>query len=143
MLILHDVSTVDVIGDSHLVCITLGIPLASDKTVAPTTGLTFLWIGIDAVKLTRLLDEDKRVDAIDKLTRFMAGRSQQRPQWQSLVGTLSFLFQVVFPCRAHMSRISGNLKSTQYWIYTDNYTRDDVVLGCIHQRECVQTLPCV
>lgn len=107
-------------------CDTLGIPLAGEKTVGPTTRLTFLGIGIDTLECRLFLDNDKRIDALEKIEDFMSRRNQRRLQWQSLVGTLSFLSQVVLPGRAFMSRISSKLGSTKHWIHVDEYTKDDL-----------------
>lgn len=107
-------------------CISLGVPLAREKTVGPTTRLTFLGIGLDTLESTLFLDEEKRESAIEKLEVFIERRSQRRLQWQSLVGTLSFLSQVVLPGRAFMSRISTNLKSSNYWIHVGEDTKEDI-----------------
>lgn len=107
-------------------CSTLGVPLASEKTVGPTMQITFLGIGIDTFNSTLFLDEEKRQGAIEKLEEFVTKRSQRRIQWQSLVGTLSFLSQIVIPGRAFMSRISASLKSTNYWIHVDESTKEDI-----------------
>lgn len=112
-------------GFQHL-CNILGVPLADEKTVGPTMRLTFLGIGIDTLQCTLFLDDDKRADAVAKIKSFMACRSQRRLQWQSLVGTLSFLSQVVLPGRAFMSRISGNLSSNKHWIHIDASTKEDL-----------------
>ena len=83
-------------------CSTLGVPLASDKTVGPATELTFLGIGINTLDRKLFLNKDKRIEVIEKIRRFLSKRSQPRIQWQSMVGTLSFLSQIVLPGRAFM-----------------------------------------
>lgn len=118
-------------ADQHMtgfceLCHCLGIPLADEKTVGPTTRLTFLGIGIDTLVRRLFLDDEKIADALEKIRSFRLRRNQRRQQWQSLVGTLSFLSQVVLPGRAFMSRISSRLGSDRHWIHIDEDTKEDL-----------------
>lgn len=112
-------------------CQQLGVPLAAEKTQGPSQKMVFLGIGID-VSTSSLFFEEKRVlDALKKIRDFVRKRIHKRVEWQSMVGTLSFLSQVVVPGRAFMTRISRKLAGSRRWIQTDSLIRED--LDCWHE----------
>lgn len=107
-------------------CVQLGVPLAGDKTEGPSRQMVFLGIGIDTVRCELYLHEERRESAIKKLRAFVRKRSAMRKEWQSLVGTLSFLSSVVLPGKAFMSRVSERLKSDKRWIANDAMVKLDL-----------------
>jgi hypothetical protein len=72
------------------------------------------------------LDAERIEDSRCKLGAFLQKRSHTRKEWQSLVGTLSFLSQVVVPGRAFMSRISRRLSGPWNWQHVDASARADL-----------------
>jgi hypothetical protein len=113
-------------GFVHM-CETLGLPLAHDKTKGPDARLVFLGIGIDLESRSLFLDEERVRGAVEKIDHFVSKRSHRRVGWQSMVGTLSFLSQVVVPGRAFMSRVSEKLSGSSFWIHLDPMVREDLV----------------
>lgn len=109
-------------------CEELGLPLAHNKTQGPEERMVFLGIGIDLSKRCLYLDTVRVREAIAKIDNFVSKRSHRRVDWQSMVGTLSFLSQVVVPGRAFMSRVSRKLSGPAFWIHLDPMTKED--LGC-------------
>ena len=89
----------------------LGIPLAHDKTVGPTQILTFLGIGINTREQTLFLTEEKTKLARQLISRFLSNNQHRVAKWQSLLGTLVHICQVVTAGRAHMSSLYESLTS--------------------------------
>jgi hypothetical protein len=67
------------------------------------------------------------VEVLDKLNGVLQPKSVKRVEWQSLVGTLSFLCQVVVPGRAFMSRLCRKLAGKKFWVHLDKSSREDLV----------------
>ena len=107
-------------------CAELGLPIAEDKTVGPVRHLTFLGIGLDVEHNQLYLDRTRTVQSTNKIQAFLGRRKWSRKKWQSLVGTLSFLSQVVRPGKSFMSRICKKLCGARYLIRMDPSTRDDL-----------------
>ena len=78
----------------------LGIPVASEKTIPPTTCLPFLGIIIDSSDMTMCVTEEKVVE-ITNLLHFWNGRRKcTKTELLSFTGKLSVICRVV---RAHLS----------------------------------------
>ena len=58
----HDSCYKHTLDTFYQVCAQLGVPIAKDKTVEPTTRLTFLGIEFDTVSMTMRLPQDKLTD---------------------------------------------------------------------------------
>jgi hypothetical protein len=117
--------------DEHIqgfraLCHELGVPLAEDKTSGPSPVMVFLGIGVDIPSQRLFLDRERIRDTQEKIGKFLGKRSHTRKEWQSMVGTLSFLSQVVLPGRAFMTRVSRKLSSTWSWCYVDASTCYDL-----------------
>jgi hypothetical protein len=86
-------------------CADLGLPMAMDKTVGPTTQLIFLGIELDTLLLRARLPDTRLHD----LQRLMAdwGRKKRASvvELQSLTGLLNFACAVVRPGRFYLRRI--------------------------------------
>ena len=85
-------------------CSLVGVPLAANKTVGPSTEMEFLGITLDAVRReARLpLDKLKRCEAMSK---FMNCTKVTLSELQSLIGILSFACSVILPGRAFIRRL--------------------------------------
>ena len=108
-------------------CHNLGIPIAEEKTAGPLQSLIFLGIGIDTINNSLYLDIAKKDKYIKKITEFMGKRKGSVKQWQSLVGVLAFLAQVVQPGKAFMSRISRKLGCRSKRIRVSNDVKSDLM----------------
>lgn len=83
----------------------IGIPIAGDKTVGPTTKITYLGIEIDTqAQCIRLPDE--KYSALQKLLGDWQGRKKcTKQELLSLIGSLSFAAKVVKPGRIFLRRL--------------------------------------
>ena len=91
-------------------CKTTGIPILKEKTIEPATRLTFLGIGIDAEKKVLFIPLEKAKKTLASLNDFLKQRNQRVREWQSILGKLSHLCEVVIPGRAHLGSIYASLK---------------------------------
>jgi hypothetical protein len=64
----------------------INIPIKEEKTVLPTTVLTFLGLEIDTLKCEIRLPEDKLASLREILSRFMRKRTATLHELQSLIG---------------------------------------------------------
>ncbi|XP_078333005.1 uncharacterized protein LOC144625574 [Crassostrea virginica] len=83
----------------------LNLPIKSEKTVYPTTTLTFLGLELDTVKFEVRLPSDKLEELKSKIQSFQNKRTATLLQLQSLIGSLNFACAVVPPGRAFLRRI--------------------------------------
>ena len=91
-------------------CNEIGIPISTDKTILPTTSLIFLGIGIDSTKKELFIPQKKAESVLENLTKFLSKRTQRVKSWQSILGKLCHLSQVVSPGRAYLSSVYASLK---------------------------------
>ena len=86
-------------------CSLVGVPLAANKTVGPSTEMEFVGITLDAVRREARLpvDELKRCEAM--LSKFMNCTKVTLSELQSLIGILSFACSVILPGRAFIRRL--------------------------------------
>lgn len=86
-------------------CQDLGVPIAEEKTVEPTTSLVFLGIQIDTQSMTMALPLDKLNHLRQVINSFLAARKVSLRDLQSLIGSLNFACRVVSPGRAFCRRL--------------------------------------
>ena len=77
-------------------CSCLGIPMAPEKTVGPSTVLLFAGIELDTVRSEARLPREKAMCCTKKVTL---------RELQSLIGLLNFACSVVLPGRAFLRRL--------------------------------------
>ncbi len=94
-------------------CSHLGVPLAVEKTVGPSTCLTFLGIEIDTVAQELRLPLQKVHKAQKLITKFMVSPSVRVQSIQSLHGYLNHCAQVIPAGRAFLRRLSGLIKGRE------------------------------
>ena len=85
-----------------VVCKDFGVPLASDKTVGPTTQITFLGLTIDTVDQKIQVPLTKIVAILEKLDAALNKPKLILQELQSLLGSLNFLCKAVRPGRAFL-----------------------------------------
>ena len=75
----------------------LGIPLAPDKVIGPTTALVFLGILIDSLEMCIKLPEDKLTELFQSLKACLGRKKCTKRELLSLIGTLAFAAKVIPP----------------------------------------------
>ncbi|KAF0295209.1 hypothetical protein FJT64_007215 [Amphibalanus amphitrite] len=89
----------------HEVCNLLRVPLAADKSVAPTTSLTLLGVLIDTQAMTVALPPDKLRALRDSLGTLLTRRKCTKRELLSIVGRLVHAAKCVPPGRAFTRRL--------------------------------------
>ena len=107
----------------------LGLPVAIEKTVPPTTCLPFLGIEVDSVEMTMKVPECKKQELL-QLLKMWGGRYKcTKTELLSLTGKLSHICKVVRPGRIFLRRLfdlSKNVKSGHHHIYLNSNSRGDI-----------------
>jgi hypothetical protein len=83
----------------------LNVPLAADKTVSPTTTLTYLGIEIDTVAMQIRLPAEKFNALMQTLPTWRNRKKTTKRELLSLIGTLSFATKIVRPGRTFLRRL--------------------------------------
>ncbi|XP_065195263.1 uncharacterized protein LOC135826586 [Sycon ciliatum] len=83
----------------------LGVPIADEKTVGPTSCLTFLGIELDSVQKVARLPQDKVDDSRSRLLAFRQRQSCRLRELEQLLGKLNFASRVITPGRTFMRRL--------------------------------------
>ena len=85
-------------------CSYLGIPMSPDKTIGPSTVLSFAGIELDTVRSEARLPGDKVLRCVSLLSDYLKCKKVTLRELQSLVGLLNFACSVVLPGRAFLRR---------------------------------------
>ena len=88
-----------------MLCSFLGIPMAPEKTVGPSTTLAFAGIELDTVFMEARLPHEKLDKCRDLLSTFLRRRRVTLQEIQSLTGLLNFACTVVVPGLAFLRRL--------------------------------------
>ena len=100
-------------------CGELGVPVAEDKTVGPTTYLSFLGIEVDSERLE--LHLHKKLERVKQPVKEWCGRKAARwRELESLLGLLQHAAKVVSPGRRFVRRIIQALTGVKHG---DHYVR--------------------
>ena len=104
-------------------CADIGLPLAPDKTVAPTTSITFLGLTIDSQKQTIGIPQEKIAKAKSQLLLLTSKRTMKVRQIQSIAGLLNFNCKAIPPGRPFLRRLFDSVagKPKHCWA---NISRD-------------------
>ena len=86
----HDSCCKHTLDTFHQVCAQLGVPIAKDKTVEPTTRLTFLGIKFDTVGMTMRLPQDKLTELQRRIHETLHTSKTTLRDLQSIIGLLNF-----------------------------------------------------
>ena len=76
-------------------CAKLGILVATEKTLCPTTCLTFLGIEVDTIQLEICLPQDKLQRVKQMINDWMGQKAARRHELESLLGLLQHAVKVV------------------------------------------------
>ena len=88
-----------------MLCSYLGIPMAPEKTVGPSTTLAFAGIELDTVLMEAHLPQEKLDKCPELLSAFLCRCKVTLQEIQSLTGLLNFACTVVVPGRAFLRRL--------------------------------------
>ena len=89
----------------HDVCDRLGIPLAKEKAVGPSTEIVYLGLKIDSIKQEISVPEEKLQTIIGKVEKAVQQKKLTLRELQSLIGSLSFVCKAVAPGRPFIRRL--------------------------------------
>ena len=90
----------------------LGVPVAVDKLVPPSTTVPFLGITLDTVAMEARLSQDRLDEMKTVLRAFIDRKSCNKKDLQRLVGKLSFAARVAQPGRVFISSALEQLRET-------------------------------
>lgn len=113
------------------VCKMLGVPIADEKTISPTTCLTFLGIEIDTVEMTIRIPKDKLAELRQKISDSINCKKVTLKQMQSLLGSLNFACRVITPGRAFCRRLIDStigVKKQHHRIRLSNNLKADLLI---------------
>ena len=111
-------------------CMCLGVPIASDKTVGPATTLVFLGIEIDSRAMCVRLPLEKLQALREKIRQWIGKKKIQKKDLLSLIGSLSFACKVVKPGRMLLRRLidlSTTVTSDIFFVHINADSRDDII----------------
>ena len=91
-------------------CERLGLPVAPEKTVGPTTAITFLGIELDSVAQEVRLPAEKLARLRESLSRFEHKRHATKHELQVLIGILGHAAAVVRPGRVFLRQLIDTSK---------------------------------
>ena len=91
-------------------CGELGLPLAEEKQVGPSTQLVFLGIELDTVHMEIRLPAEKLLQVTELVASWRGRKSCRMREFQSLVGSLQHACKVVSPGRSFVRRMHELLK---------------------------------
>ena len=88
-----------------MLCNYLGIPMAPEKTVGPSTTLAFAGIELDTALMETRLPQEKLDKCRELLSAFLPRRKVTLQEIQSLTSLLNFACAVVVPGRSFLRRL--------------------------------------
>jgi hypothetical protein len=101
----HSTECYDALLAFYTLATEINLPIKKEKTVLPTTTLTFLGLELDTVRFEVRLPEDKLISLRNRINHFKKKRTATLLELQSLIGLLNFACAVVPPGRAFLRRI--------------------------------------
>ena len=114
-----------------MLCSYLGIPMAPEKTVGPSTTLTFAGIELDTVLMEACLPQEKLDKCRELLSAFLRRRKVTLQEIQSLTGLLNFACTVVVPGRAFLHRLIDltiGVRKTHFLIRLSREVKQDLLV---------------
>ena len=86
-------------------CDDLGVPMAPEKTMDPSSFLRFAGIELDSDKMEARLPEEKLRKCVTLIYEFLKRKKVSLKEMQSLIGLLNFTCSVVIPGRTFLRRM--------------------------------------
>lgn len=114
----------DALASFHVLAQDINLPIKSEKTVLPTTTLTFMGLEIDSLKFEIRLPEDKLIKLRQTISAFKGKRTATLRELQSLIGLLNFACAVVPPGRTFLRRIIDLTRGIQKPHHHRNLDKD-------------------
>ena len=96
--------SVDNLENAKLLCLELGVPLAPEKTIGPSTIMPYLGIELDSVEFEARLPLDKLFKAKRLVLKWLSKRPGKRGNL-SLIGYLQHCRKVILPACPFLRRI--------------------------------------
>lgn len=87
------------------ICSDLGVPLAKEKTVGPTTLLIYLGLEIDTQNMTVKIPKEKLISLRSQLQSIAIQTKVTLKQLQELTGLLNFCVRAIPAGRAFIRRL--------------------------------------
>lgn len=112
-----------------MLCSYLGIPMAPEKTLGPSTTLAFAGIELDSVQMEARLPQGKLDKCQQLISAFLRRRKVSLREIQSLTGLLNFACTVVVPGRAFLRRlidITLGVRSPRFLIRLTKEVKEDL-----------------
>jgi len=111
-------------------CHEISIPLAENKTVGPSTFITFLGLGIDTVNMFVVIPADKIEKLKSGIHLILSRKKLKVKEFESIVGLMAFCARAIPSARAFMRRFYDVLafmkvKKSYYQIKMTNSVKDD------------------
>ena len=110
-------------------CNYLGIPMAPEKTLGPSTTITFAGIELDSVEMEARLPQNKLDKCKELISEFLKRRKVTLKEIQSLTGLLNFACAVVVPGRAFLRRLIDltlGIRSPHFFIRISKEVKEDL-----------------
>ena len=110
-------------------CAYLGIPIAPEKTVGPSTVLSFAGIELDTNTMEARLPLDKVAKCSNCIDSFLRRKRVTLKELQSLLGLLNFACSVVRPGRAFLRRLIDltiGVRHGHYFIRLSHESKQDL-----------------
>ena len=91
-------------------CDQMGFPIASEKTVWPTTCIVYLGLEIDSMEMVVRMPEEKIQELISKICLVRDKKTVKLKHMQQLIGSLNFATRVIVPGRPFLRRLINSTK---------------------------------
>ena len=86
-------------------CDNLGVPMAPEKTISPSSVLCLVGRELDTDKMEARLQEEKLRKCVTLIYEFLKRKKVSLKEMQSLIGLLNFTCSVVIPGRTFLRRL--------------------------------------
>ena len=128
----------EVVETFHKVCENIGVPLAKEKAVGPTTDIVYLGLRIDSVKQQVSVPPDKLQSVIEKVEKAIRAQKMTLNEIQSLIGSLSFVCRAIAPGRPFIRRLielTARIKQSWYKVRLNEGVKSDLRMWMMFLKE--------
>ena len=101
----------------HL-CHKVNVPIAKEKTLGPSTTLSFMGYEIDSIQCEVRLPQDKVNKCVNAIQHLLSRSRCTLKDMQSLIGLLNFACAVIIPGRAFLRRLIDLTIGIRYSFYS-------------------------